>query len=94
MGVFAGSKAHQTRWLSKAVGMHKTIKFDVFGRHVLAIRTNNGWQIYYLSGDGKRRAADGLIIPPLVNEMEIQRYLADLCHEWETKEHLEVRRLD
>ncbi len=74
--------------------MHKSTKLDVFGRHVLAIRTNEGWQIYYLSGDGKRRAADDLIVPPFVNEMEIERYLADLCHEWETKEHPEVRRLD
>jgi len=94
MGAFAGSEAHRTHWLSKAIGMHKTIKFDVFGRHLLAIRTNEGWQIYYLSGDGKRRAADDLIIPLFVNEMEIEGYLADLCHEWETKEHPEVRRLD
>ena len=70
------------------------IKFDVFGRHVLAVRTEVGWQMYYVGGDGKRRAADDLIIPPFVKDIEMERYLADLCHEWETKAHPEVRRLE
>ena len=72
----------------------KSIKLDVFGRHVLAMRTEDGWRIYYVSGDCKRRTAHDLIVPPFVDEMEIERYLADMCHEWETKDHPEVRRLD
>ena len=73
--------------------MHESIKLDVYGRMVLATRAKEGWQVYYVSGDGKRRAADDIVIPSFVKEMEIERYLADLCHEWETKDHPEVRRL-
>jgi hypothetical protein len=72
----------------------KPIKIDVFGRQVLAIRTGNGWRLYYVSGDGKRRVAADLIVPPFVEEMEIERYLADMCHEWATADHPEVIRLD
>ncbi len=74
--------------------MPKSIRLDVFGRQVLANRNKEGWQLYYLSGDGKRRAADDLVVPPFVNENEIVHYLADLCHEWETTAHSEVRRLE
>jgi hypothetical protein len=35
--------------------MSKSIKLDVFGKHVLAMRTNEGWSMFYLSDDGKRR---------------------------------------
>ena len=73
--------------------MHESIKLDVYGRLVLVTRAKEGWQVYYVSGDGKRRAADDIVIPSFVKEMEIERYLADLCHEWETKDHPEVRRL-
>ena len=73
--------------------MPKSIKRDVFGRQVLAMRTNEGWRMYYVSADGKRRNADDLMVPPFINEIEIERYLADLCHEWETKAHPEVRRM-
>jgi len=76
------------------MAMSKSVKLDVFGKPVLALRTEDGWRLYYLSGDGKRRAAADLIVPPFVDEIEIERYLADLCHEWETKDHPEVRRLD
>jgi hypothetical protein len=74
--------------------MHKSIRLDVFGRHVLIIKTADRWLIYYLSGDGKRRPADDIMVPSFVNESELERYLADSCHEWATKEHPEVRRLD
>jgi len=72
----------------------KLIKLDVFGRHVLAERTDYGWQMYYISREGKRRPADDLMVPSFVTESEIERFLADLCHEWETMAHSEVRRLE
>ena len=74
--------------------MPKSIKFDVFGRQVLTIRSEKGWQFFYLSDDGKRRPADDLIVPPFVAESEMVSFLEDLCHEWASDRHPEVRRLD
>jgi hypothetical protein len=72
----------------------KPIKLDVFGKQVLAIRTENNWRLYYVSGDGKRRVAADLFVPPFVKGMEVERYLADICHEWATEDHPEVLRLE
>jgi hypothetical protein len=74
--------------------MPKSIKFDVFGRRILTIRSEKGWQLFYLSGDGKRRPADDLIVPPFVAESEMVSFLEDLCHEWASDRHPEVLRLD
>ena len=74
--------------------MRNSIKIDVFGRHVLAIKSDDGWQMYYLGEDGKRRPADDLMLPPFLTATEIESYLADLCHEWATERHPDVRRLD
>lgn len=63
--------------------MCKSLKIDVFGRHVLAEKSQNGWKIYFLSGDGKKRRADEMRVPSFVTEDEIEPYLADLCHEWQ-----------
>ena len=70
------------------------MKFDVFGRLVLAERSNRGWRIYYLGDEGKRRLADDLMVPPFITESEIGHYLADLCHEWTNTRHPDVRRID
>jgi hypothetical protein len=74
--------------------MHKSFKLDVFGRPVLAVRSENDWQMFYLSVDGKRRPAHDLIVPPFVAESELISYLDDLCHEWATDRHSGVRPLD
>ena len=71
-----------------------SIKIDVFGRLVLAVKSDNGWRIYYLGEDGKRRLADDLMLPPFLAADELISYLADLCHEWATEKHNQVRRLD
>jgi hypothetical protein len=69
------------------------LKFDVFGRMLLVERTAVGWDAYDLSGDGKRRRADGVLIPSTLAEDEIERWLADLCHESATARNPSVRRL-
>ena len=74
--------------------MDNPIKLDVFGRQVLAVRSEEGWQLYYLSGDGKKRSADDLIVPSFITESEMVTYMADLCHERATKKHTKVQRLD
>jgi hypothetical protein len=68
------------------------VEFDVFGRRVLVERTPEGWRALYPGPEGKRRTATDLVIPPEMAEEQLGGYLADLCHEWATPEHSEVRR--
>jgi hypothetical protein len=51
--------------------MSKSIKLDVFGERVLAMRTDERWSLYYLSDDGKRRPAFDIFVPQSMNESEI-----------------------
>jgi hypothetical protein len=71
-----------------------SLKFDVYGRHVLILWTGDGWNINYVDGQGKKRPAADIIIPDFISESEIEQYLADLCHEWATEKHPFVRRID
>jgi len=73
--------------------MTKPINLDVFGKHVLALRTNEGWSMFFLSDDGKRRPALDIFVPKIVGESEIENFLEDICHEWATEKHNSVRRL-
>ena len=87
------------RWLSANVsfdiiGMNKSFKLDVFGKLILAIHTNDGWEMFYLNEDGKRRLATEILVPNFVKETEIENYIEDICHEWATEKHPNVRRLN
>jgi hypothetical protein len=73
--------------------MSKSIKLDVFGKNVLAMQTNEGWSMFYLSDDGKSRPALDIFVPEFVNESEIENFLADICHEWANEKNNSVRRL-
>ena len=68
-----------------------TLKFDVYGREVLVARKEGGWQAYYSGAEGKRRLASDIVIPASLAEDELRQYLADLCHEWATSSHPDVR---
>jgi hypothetical protein len=72
----------------------KQLSFDVFGRDVLVVRRDEKWSVLYVGLDGKRLPADDIIIPPDARESEIERWLADLCHEWSTQSRPSVKRLD
>ena len=72
----------------------KSLTFDVFGRRVLVVQTEDGWSAFYLGVEGKRRPAYDIVIPGFVTEAELERYLADLCHEWARERHPDVRRLE
>jgi hypothetical protein len=71
-----------------------SIKFDVYGKHILVCRISNGWDIDYISDQGKKRPATDIFIPDFISESEIEQYLADLCHEWATEKYTIVRRID
>jgi hypothetical protein len=58
-----------------------TLKFDVFGRHIFIARSDGSW------------LASDIIIPASVSEDDLPQYLADLCHEWATASHSDVRQL-
>ena len=67
------------------------IRLDVFGRDVLLESEGERWRAYYYSGDGKRRPAHEIHLPVGLAENELVDAIADLCHEWATPAHNEVR---
>jgi len=69
------------------------LKFDVFGRRVLLERRAEGWEVFYLGSEGKRRRAEDIFIPSEILEEELERYLADLCHEGATPRNPSVTRV-
>jgi hypothetical protein len=72
----------------------KAIELDVFGRRIQVVESGVGWSVFYLGPEGKRRPAHDILVPPSLTESELERYLADLCHEWATERHPDVRRLE
>jgi len=70
-----------------------SIKFDVYGRRMLIEESARGWEAFYLGDEGKRRPATDIIIPEWLYAADIEQYLADLCHEWATEQHQDVKRL-
>jgi hypothetical protein len=72
----------------------KALTFDVFGRDVLIVETEGGWEAFYLGSEGKRRPARDIIVPPNIEEPKIHQYLDDLCHEWATDRNSSVKRVD
>lgn len=72
----------------------KSLKFNVFGRDVLIENNGNGWQVFYLGTEGKRRPARDIVIPPNIEESKLTQYLDDLCHEWATDRNNSVKRVD
>ncbi len=72
----------------------KSLRLNVFGREVLVVRQDEKWSVFYVGPDGKKRPAADIMIPPATKESEIERWLADLCHEWSSLKHPSVTRLD
>ncbi|MCG8414004.1 MAG: hypothetical protein MI746_07280 [Pseudomonadales bacterium] len=67
---------------------------DVFGRTVMVRRSGESWEACYMGNEGKKRTAEDIQIPPTLAVDEIPNYIADLCHEWATPQHDEVRVID
>ena len=70
------------------------MRFDVFGRTLLLERTSAGWEVFFVSAEGKRRQAEDLVVPQAITEEELEQWLFDLCHEWATPKNLKVSRID
>lgn len=71
----------------------KSLKFDVFGRDVLIVEKDGGWEAFYLGNEGKRRIAKDIIVPSSITESAMIQYLDDLCHEWATDRNNKVTRV-
>ena len=70
-----------------------SFKFNVYGRRVLVEESAQGWLAFYLGNEGKRRPATDILIPDSLYAADLAQYLADLCHEWATAQHPDVKRL-
>jgi len=70
--------------------MKKSMKFNVYGRLVSVQKTEQGWKVFFLGNDGKKRPANDIIIPSIIGQEEIEDYLSDLCHEWATDNYRDV----
>ncbi|MFZ6801343.1 DUF7661 family protein [Undibacterium sp. Di24W] len=66
-------------------------KFKVFGLIVLVEKDADGWRVYYLGNDGKKRLAD-FVIPKDIEDNELEQYLGDLFHENARPNNAEVVR--
>jgi hypothetical protein len=85
--------APTARALYGGVKCQRLMKLDVFGTEIEALKSEEGWQVFYLGGDGKKRLAKDIVIPPYIEESEIATYLADIRHEFASTRHPEVNRI-
>lgn len=76
-----------------AIQFVQSHRFNVFGRHILAIWSDDGWTVFFVGSEGKRRPAEDILIPRDISESEVEQYLSDLCHEWASTRNPEVSRI-
>ncbi|MCD4723042.1 MAG: hypothetical protein K8S13_24760 [Desulfobacula sp.] len=69
------------------------MKFNVYGRKIEIIKSLNGWDVFYIGNEGKKRTAHDIIILIDLKESEIVGYLEDLLHEWATAKNHSVFKL-
>ena len=72
--------------------MPSRLKFNVFGKIMVAESSNAGWQLFVLGADGKRSRAD-VVVPDFIGENELEQFLDDLFHELATRERPSVTRI-
>jgi hypothetical protein len=68
------------------------MKFDIFGKQELEVVRRNGVRLaFYCWNEGKKKRAQGIIIPASLNEREVIQYIDDLFQEWATPEKSSVK---
>jgi len=68
------------------------MKLDIFGKQEMeVVRRDGEWLAFYCGNEGKKRKAQGIIIPSAFSESEIVEYIDDLFHEWATAERPSVK---
>ena len=73
--------------------MRKTIRFDVFGNHMMVERRDNRWLLLNESGTGINSPVPGIEIPPDLEEEELAQFLDDIFHEQASVENPAVVRI-
>lgn len=71
--------------------MPDRLKFDVFGRIMVAEFSGDGWRLLVAGSDGKLAPAD-VVVPDFIQEHELEQYLDDVFHEMATHERPRVTR--
>jgi hypothetical protein len=70
------------------------MRFDVYCRLELdVVHTANGYEIYEMGAEGKRRLRDDIVLPADLPEGDIEQALDDLLHELGESGRV-VRRVD
>lgn len=59
--------------------------FDVHGLKRLVEPSANGWVVFHLGQERRRRLADDMFFPSGARKDQLERCLADQNHEWATK---------
>jgi hypothetical protein len=54
------------------------MKINPYGRMIKVEKSEDGWEVFYLSPDGKMRPAYDPVIPDSITESAIQIYRKDL----------------
>lgn len=73
--------------------MPSPLKFDVFGKLMIAEPTASGWQLFTSGPEGKRSRVE-IVIPDFVQEHELAQFLDDIFHEMATRERPCVTRVE
>lgn len=63
------------------------MKLNAFGRQLVVLQVNDGWEVLEEGNEGKRRLARDIVIPASVSEDEIVGYVSDLLHEYASEKH-------
>lgn len=69
------------------------MKFNVYGKKIEVTRKDDNWRVFYLGNEGKKRSAENIVIPSSVKQHQLKAYLADICHEWATKQNDVVKEI-
>ena len=71
--------------------MPERLKFDVFGKIMVAEPSGDGWRLFVAGSDGKLARAD-IVVPDFIQAHELEQYLDDVFHEMATRERPRVTR--
>ena len=66
------------------------IKFNVFGRTMFVLKTNDEWQLFNEPDIGIRSRVYDVVIPSELSEDELLTYLDDIYHELATEKRPRV----
>ena len=70
------------------------MKVNAYGRERQISRRGESWIVLDCGSEGKKRLAGDIVIPGVLPESRVVKYLEDLLHEHATQVHPEVRLIE